>query len=511
MNINDKKNYLTLVQRVEKRGNTWYGLFKCDCGSEKVIRISAVSTGGTLSCGCHRQKVAINNGKSVTTHNLSKDPIYRVWTELKCNHSTELCDEWLDFINFYNWIKDVYKKGSSISRYDMNKPYCNTNCYLESRHLAKEKTNIIKYGSASPFSCKGVKDKIKKTNLEKYGVEVAAKSELVKNNTKANNRKKYGVDYPHQLPESRERFRKLTVDRGQAYTLDGKTTPQWAEELNISNSALIQRIHRYGFEKAITIESGVSSIEQDIASILSEATIEFETQYKVENKSADIFIPSHNLIIEADGLYWHSDAINKDKYYHRDKLRLYSAAGYTSLFFREDEIQNKLDIVKSIIFNKLSLSTKFFARKCSIEHIPKEMAKTFLNDNHLMGNGRGDSYALVYDNNILSIIQILIRKGVMEISRFCNRLNYSVTGGFSRLLAHVEKQYAHEKVGTFIDNRYGIGSYLYGMGFKKINEDISFVWVKNLETYHRLKYRGNSGYEYGMYKLWDCGQTRFEK
>lgn len=60
-------------------------------------------------------------------------------------------------------------------------------------------------------------------------------------------------------------------------------------------------------------------------------------QYPVLNRYvADFFIPEHNVIIEADGEYWHSkpEAIEHDK---RRDLEL-KAAGYTVIRLKEKDL-----------------------------------------------------------------------------------------------------------------------------------------------------------------------------
>lgn len=62
-------------------------------------------------------------------------------------------------------------------------------------------------------------------------------------------------------------------------------------------------------------------------------------QYKVNNKFlVDAYIPSLNLIIEADGNYWHTlpKIINKDK----AENAYLTKCGYKLLRLSEDEINN---------------------------------------------------------------------------------------------------------------------------------------------------------------------------
>jgi hypothetical protein len=50
----------------------------------------------------------------------------------------------------------------------------------------------------------------------------------------------------------------------------------------------------------------------------------------------DIYIPSHNLAIEFNGLYWHNE-LHKDKKYHLNKTELCEAKGIQLIHVFEDE------------------------------------------------------------------------------------------------------------------------------------------------------------------------------
>ena len=98
----------------------------------------------------------------------------------------------------------------------------------------------------------------------------------------------------------------------------------------------------------------------------------------------------------------------------------------------------------------------------------------------------------------------------LEIARFCPVMNTSVIGGFSKLIKFVKNIENPNKIVTFIDRRYGSGSYLKRLGWEKTSSHISFVWTNSIETAHRMNFPGNSGYDHGLYKVWDCGQDRWE-
>jgi hypothetical protein len=84
-------------------------------------------------------------------------------------------------------------------------------------------------------------------------------------------------------------------------------------------------------------------------------------------------------------------------------------------------------------------------------------------------------------------------------------------GGFSKLIAAFIKKYNPSTVTTFIDKRYGKGSYLTDLGFKAQVCYPSFGWTDGKNVIHRFKYKGNDGYKNKLHKIWDCGQQKWIK
>lgn len=146
MRVGDKFNRLEFI---EDLGMVEYGtqglkhrmgLFLCDCGNFTSAPCSTVKYGGTKSCGCYlRDATSIAN----TTHGLWSHPLHGVWTSMKqrcCNpknikyknyglKGVNVCNEWKEFINFYNWATtNGWKEGLQIDRINNDGNYEPSNC-----------------------------------------------------------------------------------------------------------------------------------------------------------------------------------------------------------------------------------------------------------------------------------------------------------------------------------------------------------------------------------------------
>lgn len=381
----------------------------------------------------------------------------------------------------------------------------------------QKKTCKERYGVEHFLQCEEGQKKLKTSIKEKYGVENLYENADVKRAVLDKSRQtcleKYGVEYVVQDPNRQKEFeekRQKTRRKNGQIIFNGMTVPQMAANKGMASSSFYERIQKFGLEEAINRDKNCSYLEHKIAEWLNSIGVTYKTEHYVEGKIADFCIG--DLLLELDGFYYHCDTHITDDNYHIKKKEIYHKGGFRSLFFREDEIVDKFDIVTSIISNQLGLSTKIYARKCTMRKLSLEESNKFFNNNHLMGGGGGNGYGLFYDEELKSAIRIRCRKGdSYEISRFCNLLNTTVIGGFSKLLKFAETDLNPGSITTFIDCRYGSGSYLADLGFKYIGSHPSFKWIKGKKSVHRMKFPSNSGYKEGWAKIWDCGQAKYVK
>lgn len=158
-----------------------------------------------------------------------------------------------------------------------------------------------------------------------------------------------------------------------------------------------------------------------------------------------------------------------------DKIKELNEKKLKYLFVYSTEIRDKLNIIRSMINNKLGKNkTKIFARKCKIKEISTEQSKLFLINNHLQGySGSLYKLGLFYNEELVCLVTIgsprYNKKYKWEIIRFATKCDYTVTGGFSKLITYFKNTYKGSII-TYADKRYSSGNTYSLNGFKYLQD-----------------------------------------
>jgi len=175
--IGDKFGKLTILDKyIENNGrqNKTMVSCHCDCGRNYKGILSQISNGYVSSCGClsgcHNKEDFIKNGKNFS-HGLTNHALYSTWNGMKnrCfnKNVTEyhnyggrgitICEEWLDFRNFYNWcIDNGYNELLTLDRKNNDGNYCPENCkfstYEEQQNNKSSNTILTAFGEVKTMS-----------------------------------------------------------------------------------------------------------------------------------------------------------------------------------------------------------------------------------------------------------------------------------------------------------------------------------------------------------------------
>jgi hypothetical protein len=287
-----------------------------------------------------------------------------------------------------------------------------------------------------------------------------------------------------------------------------------------------------------------SDLESLIKEFLTENNIEFfhrKRKLLSNNKEIDFYIPTFNIGIEVNGLYFHTEK-NLYKNYHLEKTEECIKNNTKLIHIFTDEFKFKWKIVKSRLKNILKLNKyKIFARKCEVRKIESDVCGKFLEKYHIQGNSRSPiRMGLFYKNRLVSVMCFSKPRAALggkynktnsyELVRFCVINNFSVVGGASKLLKFFEKTYLPTEIISYADRRWSIGELYEKLGFDFIhNTSPNYWYTKNFETRihrfgyqkHLLKYKldnfdmNKTEHENmlnnGFFRVYDCGSMKFIK
>ena len=146
---NNRYGNLIVLKMNDERGphNKVMCTCRCDCGNEIIVMSNSLQQGKVVSCGCKAKNVS---------HNMSSTRLYRIWNSMKSRcanpnrkdyhmyggRGVTFCDEWNDFIPFYEWATSAgYADDLTLERIDVNGNYEPDNCkWITSTEQASNKT-----------------------------------------------------------------------------------------------------------------------------------------------------------------------------------------------------------------------------------------------------------------------------------------------------------------------------------------------------------------------------------
>jgi hypothetical protein len=277
--------------------------------------------------------------------------------------------------------------------------------------------------------------------------------------------------------------------------------------------------------------------ENELKEFLKSLNISFieNTRKIISPLELDIFIPSHNMAIEYNGLYWHSE-IHKPSNYHLNKTELCEKQNVKLIHIFEDEWLFKQDIVKSRLKNLLGLTeNRIYARKCVIKEVNIKKYKTFLDDNHIQGSVNSSiRVGLYYNDELVSLmtfgkgrIALGGNSNQYELLRFCNKLNTNVIGGADKLLKYFIKTYQPKEIISYADRRWSQGNLYEKLNFINTHTSAPNYWyIFGRKRKYRFGFRKSilvkEGFdinkteheimlERNIYRIYDCGTIAYKK
>jgi len=434
--------------------------------------------------------------------------------------------------------------------------------YISQAPAIQEKikqTNLKKYGVENPAASQKIQEKIKQTNLKKYGVDNPSKSEAVKAKRSLTMLRRFGNTNPFKVQSIIDKITTTKKNKFLDEIFSGnrvvEATPLFTpKEYTGVTTMLSWRCDKcntvfndnldYGSAPrcpvCYPILSNTSSIEKEVRDYLSSLNIIHITNDRnlIHPKELDIFVPQYRIAIEIDGLYWHSDQF-KPKNYHLQKTQLCEAKGIQLIHIFEDEWIYKQSIVKSRLKYLFGLCDQTIgARLTNIQSIETATKNIFLDTYHMQGADRSSiKIGAFYKDRLMGIMTFVKPRLSLgqkksfanryELSRYASIANISLPGLASKMLKYFIVNYKPLEIYTYADRRWSQGKIYKQLGFQFVGFTQPNYWyslgqerkhrfkyrksaLKNFKNYHPSKTEFQIMDEAGYYRIYDCGNSKFD-
>ena len=322
----------------------------------------------------------------------------------------------------------------------------------------------------------------------------------------------------------------------------GKYSYHAANYINAHSKVLIT-CHSHGEFSQLPANHLAGNGCPECSTIISRSSYEFEmVAFLVENniehivsdrnliypKELDIYIPTHAIAIEINGLYFHSDQF-KERSYHYDKWKACLDKNVQLLHINEDEWLHRKDIIKSRILHLCGMGVKSVGgRNLAIRHIDGGMAAKFCETFHLQGKSHGviSAFGAFNGDVLVGAMTFGRQRGTnqIELTRFCSD-GMSHPGMFSKMFKFAVNNNNYSEVLSFADRRYSNGGMYSKAGFVHDGDtSIDYQYVidgKRLskQAFTKQKIAKKFGIavdtersamrELGIPRIYDCGKMRF--
>jgi hypothetical protein len=179
--------------------------------------------------------------------------------------------------------------------------------------------------------------------------------------------------------------------------------------------------------------------------------------------------------------------------------------------------------VQSRLLSVLGKSVRVYGRETEIVKINNNELLKFLKEHHMQVPLKAKyKYGLQYEENLLAVMSFTkgreMQRGEVvyqsyEMLRFCNKTNYTVVGGFSKLLQHFIKSEHPDDIMTYADKDWSDGHTYEKAGFKLVDMLPPMAFWLNMESgeriYGKLDKRELQAGEYR--KVFNSGSLKYLK
>jgi hypothetical protein len=362
---------------------------------------------------------------------------------------------------------------------------------------------MVKYGTEYGLQNNEVKQKCKETVMERYGVDNISKSPEYTEKKKATCMKNYGVDWivrrrdimedgvyskygvknVANVPEflnkrietrksnfynnlfNNPRFKDMVTP---AFDISEFGGTGWLSSYNFKCNRC-SNIFEYPLRWArvprcpTCFPSNQTSMFEKqvfdyVKSLLPNDIIIENDREILDGKELDIYIPSKNIAIECNGLFWHSEVFGKKhKDYHLDKTTQCNDKNIQLIHILENEWEYESDIIK-LQLKELFCPSNNIPDKYEIKELSLEASLGFLFQYSLNKSDESDTrFGLYVADKLEAILTINVNNTKCEILQYITTGNFNKSYLFELFVIYVINHNPTLKsISTSIDRRFGV-------------------------------------------------------
>lgn len=282
-----------------------------------------------------------------------------------------------------------------------------------------------------------------------------------------------------------------------------------------------------------------SKFETEVCDFIAGLLPEVDVQRNVRRFKAsgipelDIYIPSLNIAVEANGTYYHSERFKKPGA-HRERFDACTALGIRLIQVWEDDWSVRRPTVEAMLAHRLGVSSapRLYARQAVAGYTTSVEARAFLERHHIQGFTSGTHYvalrSLAGELAAVAVFRKTEASGkTLRLERYATSMH--VIGGHSKVIAFLERDVpGWESLVTFADLEVSQGDLYECTGWVRDGEiSPDYRYLVRGRRVHKFGYRlarfrndpklkfeeGMTERELaalnGLYRVWDSGKIRY--
>lgn len=346
------------------------------------------------------------------------------------------------------------------------------------------------FGGKNPGQLEWVKEKIRSTKLSNYGNEFYNNSDKAKRTMNA----KFG-GHSSQRGWSSDARRIMTNPDALRESLLGNTIASVASKYDLAPTTVRNRAYQFNIVDYVHRNNQYEAL---VENLLTTHNLDYSKNNRsiLDGKELDFYIPSRNIAIECNGIFWHSELMGKDKNYHLNKTIECSNQGIQLIHLWDYQFDKNTSLVISVIKSKLGvITTKIGARFTTVIELSSVEFRQFMENNHLQGAANANiKYGLVFEGKLVAAMgfgKSRFAKDEYEMIRFASSIDTAVIGGASKLFSHFLKSNpCIRRIISYSDRDISTGKLYEKLGFtvKSITPP-SYLYFIGRSVYNRILFQ----------------------